>query len=302
MSQNEMSQNLSQVLSTQEVEEVNKLKEIGNLALREAYETVRRLAQFGISPVKTNQFGDTALRGDVEAESAVLEVLKANNIPIKVISEEHGVTIIGDNPLYLGILDGIDGSGVYRRERDKGRYGTMFAIYKTTDPTFNDYLYGGIMEHVSNRLCFASKGKGSLTVENGEAKPIHCSQSLRLDRESSKLYADTNFDKVYKTNVISDCLWGLGGYNIACMSSSAVHYVDLASGYVDGVIECTRKGNLEIAVAFPLITEAGGVLLGVDGISLGDRKYTVFGQNNHEPVISACTLELGKDMLRIINR
>lgn len=291
-------------MSLEEIQKIKELERIGNLALRAAYEVHQKLGASRTELLHKNQFGDTALRGDVEAESAVLNVLKENNISIKVISEEHGVTVIGDDPLYLGILDGIDGSGVYRRERGTGRYGTMFAIFNTTDPTYSDYLYGGIMEHSSHKLYFASKENGAWITEGDAAKRINCSQSTQLDQKQTKLYADTNFDEVYNTNVISGLLRRLQGYNISCMRSSAMHGADLVSGQVDGVIECTRKGNLEIAVMYPLVTEAGGVMVDRNGMSLSDKKYSEFGQSprEHLAVVSACTLSVAKSIIGKIPR
>lgn len=289
-------------MSPQEIRKIKELERVGNLALRAAYEVHQKLGASGTEPLHRNQYGDTALRGDVEAESAVLKVLKQNNIPIMVISEEHEITLIGNNPLYLGILDGIDGSGVYTRERGKGRYGTMFAIFNTTDPTYSDYFYGGIMEHSSNKLYFASKGNGAWITEGSTAKRINCSQSTQLDQKQTKLYADTNFDEVYSTNIISTLLRGLQGFNISCMRSSAIHCVDLISGKVDGVIECTRKGNLEIAVAYPLVIEVDGVIVDLNSESLGDKKYNEFGQRENLAVVSACTLGVAKGIIRKIPR
>ena len=81
------------------------------------------------------------------------------------------------------------------------------------------------------------------------------------------------------------------------MRSSAIHYADLSTGNVDGVIEATRKANLEIAVAFPLIKEAGGIMFDGNGQSLGNKKYNEFGQENNLIVISAATNSLANDIL-----
>lgn len=287
---------INPILSAEEIEEIDKVKKIGNLALERACKIVQELGASGIEPVHKNQFGDIALRGDVEAEKTILDVLRKNKLQIEVVSEEHGITFIGDNPLYLGMLDGIDGSGVYKRERATGRYGTMFAVYKGTDPTYDDYLYGGIVEHVSGKLYFASKGGGSWVIENGTQERLNCSRSIQLDNKS-RLYADTNFDEVFKTHIVSNFFRRLGDYDFKCMRSSAIHYADLSAGSVDGVIEVTRKGNLEIAVAFPLIKEAGGAMIDENGQSLAGKKYNEFGQKDHLIVVSAATSNLANDIL-----
>lgn len=276
--------------------EIDKVKKIGNLALERACKIVQELGASGVEELSKNQYGDIALRGDINAEEAVLAVLRQKEFPIQIMSEEHGITVIGDNPLYLGMLDGIDGSSVYKKDRVKGRYGTMFAVYKGTDPTYDDYLYGGIIEHVSRKLYFASKGGGSWVIENGKQKRLYCSGSVKLDTKS-KIYGDTNFDEVYKVQVVSALLARLKGYDFKCARSSAIHYADLSAGNVDVVIEATRKGNLEMAVAYPLIKEAGGVMFDENGQSLGDKKYNKFGQDDHLVVISAATNSLANDIL-----
>lgn len=286
----------SPILSSTKEREIDRMMQIGNLALESARKTVQGLEASGIEEFRKNQYGDIVLRGDVEAEAVVLNVLRKSKLEMKVVSEEHGITIIGDNPLCLGILDGLDGSGVYKRERATGRYGTMFAIYKGIDPAYDDYLYGGIIEHVSGKLYFASKEGGSWVIENGAQKRLHCSGSAQLNNKS-KLYADTNFDEIYKINVVSVFVKHLKNHDVRCMRSSAIHYIDLSAGNVDAVIEATRKGNLEIAVAFPLIKEAGGVMLCENGQSLGNKKYNEFGQKEHLIVISAATNNLTRDIL-----
>ena len=68
------------------------------LALRRAYEVHENLGSRGEELIQKNQFGETALRIDIEAEEAVINVLKENNIPIRIISEEHGQIDIMPNP------------------------------------------------------------------------------------------------------------------------------------------------------------------------------------------------------------
>lgn len=287
---------INPILSAEEREEIDKVKKIGNLALEDAGRIVRELGASGIEECRKNQYEDIALRGDIIAEEAVLAVLRQEECPIQIRSEEHGITVIGDNSLYFGMLDGIDGSSVYKKDRVKGRYGTMFAIYKGTDPIYDDYLYGGIFEHVSKKLYFASKGGGCWVMENEEQKRLYCSGSVELDNKS-KIYGDTNFDEVYKSQVVSAFLARLKGYDFECARSSAIHYADLSTGKVDVVIEATRKGNLEMAVAYPLIKEAGGVMVDEDGHNLGNKKYSEFGQKGHLIVVSAATSSLVMDIL-----
>ena len=76
--------------------------------------------------------------------------------------------------------------------------------------------------------------------------------------------------------------------------------MDLAEGKAELVLECTRKNNLEIAIAFGLINESGGIIMGINGESIIKKDYLSFGQDKYLPIISSCTKELGKDLIKKI--
>ncbi len=274
------------------------LEKIALAALERAYNVHQELGADGEQLIRKNQFGETALKADIEAEKAVINAFREAKVPIRIISEEHGITEVADNPVYLGILDGLDGSGVYKKEREKGRYTTMLGIFSNLNPKYDDYLFSGVMEHSTRRLFYALKNKGSLLVKNGKTTSIKCSSVKKLDK-NTKIYADELFDKVFNTSFIHDTyLSKLRDHNLLHENASSVHYVDLANGSADLVLECTRKGNLEIAVAYGLETESGGVIVTLDGQSLGSRRYLEFCQDKHVPVISAATKELAEDLIK----
>lgn len=275
---------------------LNKLEEIAIKSLNKTYHIHQELSVAGEELVEKNQFGETALKVDIEAEKAVINTLKEARFPIKIISEEHGTISLYEDPTYLGILDGLDGSGVYKKERGKGRYGTMFGIFSNLNPRYDDYLFSGIMEHSTERLFFASKGKGSFIILNGKIKLIHCSDNLKLNKKT-RIYIDEYFNINKKTFSKK-----LQEFNTLYLGSSAVYYADLASGNADLVLECTRKGNLEIAVAYGLETEAGGTMVTLDRISLGEKRYLEFGQERHIPIISASTKQLAEELIQHLNK
>jgi len=272
----------------------NEIQNLAIDALFRAFKIHEALGAQGEELVKKNQFGDTALRIDVACEAEILNALREAKFPIRVNSEEHGITEIVANPIYLGSLDGLDGTHRYKNERGKGRYGTMFNIFNGVDPTYDDYVFSGVMEHSTKRLFFAVKEKGSFLLEEGSTKPICCADTRFLNRDA-RIYVDEYFDINRKT--FSE---KLQGFNIKYLLASCVYYVDVASGEADLALECTRKGNLEIAVAYGLIKEAGGVMVTCDGKSIGDRKYLEFGQSTHIPVITAATGELAINLLEYL--
>ncbi len=256
------------------------------------------LGQAGEEIVQKNQFGETALRVDIECEKAILDFLKEMKVPIRVISEEHGRVDITENPRYLGILDGLDGSNVYKEGRGRARYGTMFGIFDTVDPSYQDYLTSGIMEHTTKRLFLAQKNVGAFVIEGGQRTPIHSSGITQLG-PGVRIYIDEYFEINRKT--FSDKLQDLKPASRKFSAgSSAVHYADVASGAAHLALECTRKGNLELAIAYALIAEAGGVMVGLDGVSIGDKKYLEFGQKENMPIVTAATRELAEELLERI--
>ena len=92
----------------------------------------------------------------------------------------------------------------------------------------------------------------------------------------------------------------LKNFYLTNTDSSCVHYVDVASGMADLALECTRKGNLEFAVAYGLINESGGVMMSIDGEYFGDKKYLEFGQDKNIPTITASTKELALNLLEYL--
>lgn len=263
--------------------------EIGIKALLSAFETYQILGEGGKKELQKNQFGDTAMMGDYECEEAVLRVLKDQNMPVVIYSEEHGQVKITHEPILLGVLDGIDGSHWYKSEWGKGRYGTMLGLYRGLNPQYKDYIFGGIMEHATKRLFYAVKGEGAwvLHLETGEKKQLHVSGEKDLT-PSTNIHIDEYWDinnEVFTSK--------LKGYNVSeYKMCSSYHYVDVAIGEADLTLECTRKGSLEIATAFPLITEAGGLMVDIKGDALADKYYLEFGINEHIPVITAASKEL----------
>ena len=270
------------------------LQEIGILALKASYSTHESLGADGEETITKNQFSDTALKVDVECEKAIINVLKQKNVPIKIISEEHGTTIIGNNPEYTGILDGLDGTSVYKKSRGRGRYGTLFAIFSGLNPTFSDYIFSGAMEHAANYLYYATIGQGSFMISINNKIPISCNSKTKIDK-TGIIYIDDSFEINKKT--FSE---PLKGYNAASAGSSCIHYVDVASGKADYALECTRKGNLEIAIAYGLIRESGGAMITLDGEKIDDKRYLEFGQSEKVPVITAANIKLAKNLLNYL--
>lgn len=264
--------------------------------LQRAKEVHDNLGMAGLEEVAKNQYGDTALRADIEIEKVVLDTLHAARLPIRVFSEEHGVVEIGDNPQYVGVLDGIDGTFRYKLGPGQERYGTMFGILETTDPCYDQYVTAGIMEHASGRFLLASHDKGSRLVIANQETPLHTFGRTSLDPDT-RIYIDETFT-INRTTFSQN----LQTFSPKFLRASSVYYIDVVSGDADLALECTRKGNLELAVAYGLIKEAGGVMVTLDGVSLGSQRYLEFGQQSQIPVITAATPELAQALIEYLRQ
>lgn len=66
---------------------------IGVEALKKAYFTQRRLLEEEAigDLVRTNVQGDRGTRGDIESEKSVINFLRNEEFPIRLIAEEHGI-------------------------------------------------------------------------------------------------------------------------------------------------------------------------------------------------------------------
>jgi fructose-1,6-bisphosphatase/inositol monophosphatase family enzyme len=272
---------------------IRHLRSIAVRALHSAFDRHVELAERGLEEIRKNQFGDTALRMDIEAEEAVLESLTKDRIPVRVISEEHGIVDIG-TPEYLAVLDGIDGTALYRKEPNQGKYGTMLGLYEGTDPLYADYLISGIMQHATRKLLLGVRGLGAFAISDNNERLIHTSRHSRFDT-AAKVYVDEYFEmnRKYYSEPLS-------GYNTEYREASSLYYAEVAEGSAAFALECTRKGNLEIAAAYGLIREAGGVTVDCDGSEIGNQKYLEFGQKTNLPIVTAATKGLADDLIAFL--
>lgn len=285
-------------------------KEIVIKALLNAKRVHDQLGVKGLELVKKKRTGGPTLLGDWEAEEAVLATLKEAGIPIRVYSEEHGIVNLSKNPEFTGILDGIDGSIHYKNwfrgiGSEKSRYAALFAIFNGINPAYDDLLVSGSYEYLTNRVVYAVASEGAYVIdkEHPQATRIYSSGQTKLTQDT-KIVIDGFFDINRKT--FADRLTALknvyvgnpqtGGY-------SGIAYADIARGQLDLCLECTRKGNLEIAFGYPPIKEAGGDIYTLDKKSIGPLKFLQFGQrrDEHIPAIAAATPQLAGELIDYIS-
>jgi fructose-1,6-bisphosphatase/inositol monophosphatase family enzyme len=284
------------------------VRQFGVEALNEAHATFLRLVQDGSAreDVGLNEFGEMAMQIDIQSEDAVIKHLRAlasaQKQGIRVVSEEHGEFTIGENPQMTAFLDGFDGSSAFRDSKGKARGGTMFALYGGADPRFQDYLFGGIADHMLGKIVVATKNEGAHIVAGKEISLARASAVETLDGNTrididegvrnyptfpshAQGYFYDPIKKSFKTRYVG---------------SSAVYFFDLAIGEVDVVLEYGRKNNFEHMVAYPLVVESGGVMEFVAGSDLGPTHYSDYCKMNsgYPAIIAASTSMLAEAVRR----
>lgn len=285
--------------------EVNFLKQTTVKLLKDAYQLHYQLGEEGKVVGSFNQFGESSLKADWEAEETVINGCRDAGISIVISSEEHGEVTAEQEPIYRGILDGIDGTNAYRM--GTGSYGTMFAIYEGVNPRYRDYLVAGIIEYPTGRILIAARNQGAFILADNQSHPAATSNETALDPQQTRIFIDGGFEfnrRLYvpKFKHFSEAYLGNIDNRGEPWGVSSMYYFKLATGETDVVLECTRKRNLEIAVAFGILTEAGGVIVDGDGESIADRRYLEFGQgaNEYLPVISAASMLLANKVVETI--
>lgn len=164
--------------------------------LKASYKIHESLGEGGRSSVQPNQFGETALVIDIQAEEAVLKTLKQTSSSFQIFSEEHGKFNWGGDPQYTVMLDGLDGSDEYKKGRGIRMYGTMASVLRGSDPAYDDYLVSGIMIHSPHpRLFIAVKGNGCFVedVQTGVRTRLRKSAPKEISGQT-KIDLDTNWD------------------------------------------------------------------------------------------------------------
>lgn len=289
--------------------------EIGINSLKEAYFIQRELLEKKTigSIIGENEQGDQASKGDVDSEKAVINYLRRQRFPCRVISEEHGLVDIVENPSYLVVLDGIDGSGGLVIN-SRSRCGTMLAIADNINPTYDQFIFGGITEFITERIMYALKDQGVFLIESpGEHENVR-----KIKKQIKKIILDSN-TKIY---VDAPQFWGEYNHSVTSgvdeittimektfsnklknhfklsgLPSSAAMCIDLISGKVDLVGGVIAKGVFEPPTMYRLIKEINGSVMDLDGKDIGDKEWLEYGRPL-TPIVLSSSHGLGKEFIK----
>lgn len=280
--------------------QLEQLTELGVNALKQAYFMQRKLFEEGsISElVAVGKGEDKATKGDWESEEAVIGYLKRNMFPGIIISEEHGQIELGNN--YLAILDGIDGSSALVRD-PRTRCGTILTISNKLDHNYNDFIFSGITEYITNRICYGVKGNGVYLIEDVEKNE----KQRKLPNFLNKDFSKDCIIKIdcYKTDYAEGITKGMNKFE-EFMNENIVRYlegkmkltgsithsemcIDLLLGEIDAVAHVVAKGVFEPPNLYLMTKELGGYASDLRGGGLESKEWKPVGMNVDGAIFSS---------------
>lgn len=121
-------------------------------------ELVRTSDYLGAETGDTNANGDQSIEMDVALEKAFITYIKDHNLPVKIFSEECGTVDFHPAPEYLISFDPLDGSANYKYGKGLLPFGSLFAVYKGTQPKLGDVIAAAAVEYTRNVAWFYDEG------------------------------------------------------------------------------------------------------------------------------------------------
>ena len=275
--------------------------------LKNAYKNHISLGESGRAKDKVNRFGDMALRADVEAEEKITESLQKfateNDIHILCKSEELGEQDINPDgvEIYFTVFDGLDGSSNYLKIGEWG-YGTMWALAKNENPTYDDFEIAGIAMMEEGKILIAQKGVGLSVFDMKTMEKIEMPKfDLNKAYDHSKILANKVFPEELTAIDKNANDWPMTG------STAASIVAICTGGNWQGLVEVTRKNNLEQPILFVMIESLGGIMVDRSGNSIGQNKFKDWaqkrdnGEDDRQLLITARNQNIAKGIISELN-
>jgi myo-inositol-1(or 4)-monophosphatase len=263
---------------------MEELTQICKDALYKAHDVLDYIGSKGTSEIHDKHVVDISTKGDMVVSEALRRYFKEQKIPAVFYSEEFGRIELMKNPRYTITIDDIDGTDNYYRGRGILPFCTVVAIFDSTEPSFQDVLVAGVIEHNSGRLWHAERNKGCYLND----VRINTSGRKILDRRTLVIIDHyisgkdvSKFLDIYPESWVKD------------FGSAAFHLAGVSSGLFDAYLSPSQKAH-ELGAGYLLIKEAGGFLSDLEGKSLDKAKYNF---DSKYPIVAASTEELGKVLL-----
>lgn len=201
--------------------------------------------------------GDISRKIDIVAEEKVIETIRKSGTNPTIIGEECG-TIAGNDNGYI-IMDAIDGTTNVTRSIPFNCCSLAYA----TDSKLSSVEDAAITDITTGDLYYASKGKGAFL--NGNKMTV---------RKSDKLKQEEIIAGINISGVSQELLHSIGPFisklnHIRVFGANALELCFLARGYLDLYMDFRAKIRpTDMAAAFLIVKEAGGVVLDKSGNTL----------------------------------
>jgi myo-inositol-1(or 4)-monophosphatase len=195
--------------------------------------------------VKIGADGTPTTRVDQVAEDVVIAALKKQDRAVRIVSEEVGERIIGENPEFTVVLDPIDGT--YNALKSIPLYSISIAIAKD-DLAHIKFAY--IRDLYTKKEYWAAKGEGAYS----EDAQLCVSDTNNLNKFSVSIYGyKRNIEKIVRlTNHIR---------RVRILGCASLELAFIAAGKLDAFVDL--RGTLkvtDVAAGILLVEEAGGAV------------------------------------------
>lgn len=239
----------------------------------------------------------THLRADLESELKMLEEIdrfgRENSLAINVWGEEikRGEQKVGSknsSKKAFWVMDGLDGTANYSDKAD-WPYGPLLAASNHPDPKYKDFEVAGVGLPEEGWLLMAVKEVGVYLVDIKDNSLIRIkafNEDEKFDAE--RILADDYFDEAKKIIGKRAKVWPRTGSTAATVAAMAIGkakedfaYPIMNKGW-QGLVDVTRKRNLELPAIYLITTELGGFMVNQHGVSFARALFKKRGQFDEE--------------------
>ncbi len=193
--------------------------------------------------------GDISRKIDIVAEEVAINTFKEFGLKYTVIAEEAGEVRLGNDEGYI-LLDAVDGT----TNAIRGFPFVCCSIAYSNGYRLCDVAYASIIDLINGDLYHASKGSGAYCNE----ERIHVNASSYIIGINLSGASNEIIDRVKPVLNKSNHIRHLG--------ANALELCLLAKGLMDAYIDLRGKLRVtDIAAAYLIVREAGGLMIGSDG-------------------------------------
>ncbi|AGB04845.1 inositol monophosphatase/fructose-1,6-bisphosphatase family protein [Aciduliprofundum sp. MAR08-339] len=231
-------------------EDMKSIKRLASVAAKRVVEVLEEYGPNAADIVKTGAYGLPSSRVDVEAESAIINMVEEEDMPYNIFTEEAG--FIDRNYKSTIIVDPLDGS--YNAEAGLPYYSVSIAVAQRG---IEDVRAGIVKNVVTGDEYYAIKDGGAF-------------------KNLDKIHVDggKNLFVIYLGNRANPKSFEIAKKvrRVRSLGSAALEMCLVAEGIADAFIYNFKSAGVlrivDIAAAYLIVKEAGGLVLDANGMKL----------------------------------